>query len=173
MFASYINPPPTPCWPCSYNSISASPPSVLQDSCQSVCQLKHPQNISLVAFLKSLPVPLLGQYLVLSHLANAGRCYFWAHKAVSSSTCWVGNLWALLGGVGTSLSSFDSKIGHLAPFLHTICSHFHDKSNKRHWLTGSDVRPPLLPHRQPRCCWHQVTRCDVVVIIPLWRCLCG
>ena len=55
-------------------------------------------------------------------------------------------------GVGTSLSSFYSIIGHLAPFLHTICSHFHDKSNKRHWLTGSDVRPPLLPHRQPRCC---------------------
>ena len=55
-------------------------------------------------------------------------------------------------GVGTSLSSFDSKIGHLAPFLHTFWSPFHDKSNKRHWLTGSDVRPSLLPHRQPRCC---------------------
>ena len=76
-------------------------------------------------------------------------------------------------GCGDKSVLFYSIIGHLATSLHTIWAHFLDKSNKRHWLAGSDVRPSLLPHRQPRCCWHQVIRCDVVVIIPLWRCLCG
>ena len=114
---------------CTFGAFSLAPPiPAFVDKCVGV------QGYKGSLFLSSITQP----YHLLAHPPNP-----WGSVPAAKS---------FRQGCGDKSVLFYSIIGHLATSLHTIWAHFLDKSNKRHWLAGSDVRPSLLPHRQPRCC---------------------